>query len=101
MDDSSSEAKPSYDQNVWIVIVCTKLFSWHPPLHTSKQIKPMYQKRVSHLTICRNIACLLLGGFVLLLGITEARYAYSTDSQHNSMLKQLALYGVFLKSTRP
>jgi hypothetical protein len=61
----------------------------------------MYQKKLCRVKICRNMACLVLGSLILLIGITEARYAYSTDSQNTTLVKRLALYGIFLKSARP
>lgn len=61
----------------------------------------MYQKKLCRLKICRNVACLLLGSLLLLLGITEARYAYSNNTNENSLIKQIVLYGMFLKSNRP
>ncbi len=60
----------------------------------------MYQKKLCRLKVCRNIACLLLGGLLLLVGITEARYAYSDNSAEESVIKQIILYGIFLKSNR-
>ncbi|NJN22502.1 MAG: hypothetical protein HC812_16640 [Leptolyngbya sp. RL_3_1] len=61
----------------------------------------MYYKKLCRLTIFRNIVCLTLGGLLLLIGITEARYAYRHDSQGDNLVKRLALYGIFLKSNRP
>jgi hypothetical protein len=61
----------------------------------------MYHQKLCRIKICRNVACLVLGSLLLLIGITEARYAYRYDSQGENIVKRLALYGMFLKSNRP
>ena len=62
----------------------------------------MYRKKLGRIQICRNVICLILGSLILLIGIAEARYAYQTDdAQPDSILKRLALYGIFLEANRP